>query len=500
MNNSNKRAKVLDNTQTRHTSGVGNMNNSNKRTKVLDNTQTRHTSGVGNMNNSNKRTKVLDNTQTRHTSGVGNMNTGNKRTKVLDNTQTRHTSGVGNMNNGNKRTKTRHTSGVGNMNNSNKRTKVLDNTQTGHTSGVGNMNNSNKRTKVLDNTQTRHTSGVGNMNNSNKRTKVLDNTQTRHTSGVGNMNTGNKRTKVLDNTQTRHTSGVGNMNNGNKRTKRLILFLSIAAFLNAVAMFMGVLHPKPGAQCIFQAWWLSFFDYALLLWVCCITFNLYRNAINKVRTEHFENWIADNSEDVSLWRFMIWYVPLFICILAMFATYAYIFISYRKQAKSWGGTYSAEDERNKAMMKEHVRPLMAYPCIYLATSIFPLIHRIYNASTSTPSFPLLLLHVISTPLIGALNAVFFGIDKETLGRLNWPQMKVAFQQHSKTRKPLVREYPVGDTTETRPNDDSSWGSTGSSDARDTHAPPTLQPPTVHITGPTPPSSHRGSTNEITRDE
>ncbi|XP_032230476.1 G-protein coupled receptor 1 [Nematostella vectensis] len=313
-------------------------------------------------------------------------------------------------------------------------------------------------------------------------------------------------------------------------TQRLILFLSIAAFLNAVAMFMGVLHPKPGAQCIFQAWWLSFFDYALLLWVCCITFNLYRNAINKVRTEHFEKWyhlvswgiplvcsllpfvgdhygpagawcwIADNSEDVSLWRFMIWYVPLFICILAMFATYAYIFISYRKQAKSWGGTYSAEDERNKAMMKEHVRPLMAYPCIYLATSIFPLIHRIYNASTSTPSFPLLLLHVISTPLIGALNAVFFGIDKETLGRLNWPQMKVAFQQHSKTRKPLVREYPVGDTTETRPNDDSSWGSTGSSDARDTHAPPTLQPPTVHITGPTPPSSHRGSTNEITRDE
>ncbi|EDO40322.1 predicted protein [Nematostella vectensis] len=245
MNNGNKRIKVLDNTQTRHTSGVGNMNNGNKRTKVLDNTQTRHTGGVGNMNNGNKRTKVLDNTQTRHTSGVGNMNNGNKRTKtrytsgvgnmnngnkrtkVLDNTQTRHTSGVGNMNDGNKRTKvldntqTRHTSGVGNMNNGNKRTKVLDNTQTRHTSGVGNMNNGNKRTKVLDNTQTRHTSGVGNMNNGNKRTKVLCNTQTRHTSGVGNMNNGNKRTKVLDNTQTRHTSGVGNMNNGNKRTKFL---------------------------------------------------------------------------------------------------------------------------------------------------------------------------------------------------------------------------------------------------------------------------------------
>lgn len=42
-------------------------------------------------------------------------------------------------------------------------------------------------------------------------------------------------------------------------------------------------------------------------------------------------------------------------------------------------------------------------------------------------------------------------------------MQLAFAQHSRARKPLVREYPVGDTTEVRPNDDSSWSS-GSSES------------------------------------
>ena len=40
-------------------------------------------------------------------------------------------------------------------------------------------------------------------------------------------------------------------------------------------------------------------------------------------------------------------------------------------------------------------------------------------------------------------------------------MQLAFAQHSRARRPLVREYPVGDTTEVRPNDDSSWSSTSS---------------------------------------
>ncbi|KAK3697933.1 hypothetical protein QZH41_013013, partial [Actinostola sp. cb2023] len=240
--------------------------------------------------------------------------------------------------------------------------------------------------------------------------------------------------------------------------------------------------------------------FSVLLWVTCITFNLYWNAIKNVRTEKFEKWYHLCSWGISLimaclplfgghygpagawcwikrdtpystiWRMLMWYVPLFLIVIALFAVYGYIFIVYRRQARAWVGTYNAEDERNRDLMKKHVKPLMAYPCIYLATSIFPLAHRVYQASTSTPSFPLLLLHVISSPIVGALNAIVFGMDKETFSRLNWPQMKVAFAQHSRARKPLVREYPVGDATEVRPNDDSSWSTTSS----DSHTNP--QPP------------------------
>lgn len=63
-----------------------------------------------------------------------------------------------------------------------------------------------------------------------------------------------------------------------------------------------------------------------------------------------------------------------------------------------------------------------------------------------------------------LNAIVFGMDKETLSRLNCIQMKVALIQHTAAKKPLVREYPVGETNEVRPNDDSSWSSATSTES------------------------------------
>ena len=58
-------------------------------------------------------------------------------------------------------------------------------------------------------------------------------------------------------------------------------------------------------------------------------------------------------------------------------------------------------------------------------------------------------------------------------------LQVAFMQHRpSSRKPLVREYPVGETTEVRPNDDSSWSSAMSNEsAGDAPSPtPVAAPP------------------------
>ncbi|CAE1269103.1 GCR1 [Acanthosepion pharaonis] len=49
----------------------------------------------------------------------------------------------------------------------------------------------------------------------------------------------------------------------------------------------GGLHPD-GPLCNFQGFWLTYFDWAVLLWVSCITFNLYMNVVRAIETDRFE--------------------------------------------------------------------------------------------------------------------------------------------------------------------------------------------------------------------
>lgn len=290
--------------------------------------------------------------------------------------------------------------------------------------------------------------------------------------------------------------------------QRLILSLSVAAFLDSIGYLLTGVPQKDNALCDFQAWLLSYMGFSILLWVCCITFNLYWNAIKQVKTDKFEKyyhlvswgiplivaclplinnhygpagpwcWISKDSDNSVAWRFSTYYVPTYVCIFGLFGVYSYIFITIRRQIKRWEGTYSSEAERSKALMKQDIKPLMWYPVVYLVTTIFPLIHRIYNAVNKSPNFTLLLLQIIFDPLVGMLNAVVFGMDKETLSRLSLTEMKVALIQQFRAKKPLVREYPVGDTTEVRPNDDSSWS--GSASSNESPSPP------LQVAAPLPP--------------
>ncbi|XP_069103712.1 cyclic AMP receptor-like protein A isoform X2 [Argopecten irradians] len=248
-------------------------------------------------------------------------------------------------------------------------------------------------------------------------------------------------------------------------SQRLILYLSIGALLDSIAYLMGGLRPD-GPMCDFQAWWMTFFDWTVLLWVCCITFNLYLNVIKMITKESLEwvyhvlcwglplllsclpfignhygpagawCWIADNWH----WRVGIWYGPLFLMILCLFVVYIYITYVLTRKASSWQGTYDPDTERHKELMKEDIKPLRAYPCIYLAVSIFPLINRIQNAiSPEYPVFPLMVLAALSSPIHGAVNAIVFGLDRETFSRLTPSQIKVAFLKRI-SRGSGIQEY------------------------------------------------------------
>ncbi|XP_044073111.1 cyclic AMP receptor 4 isoform X7 [Siniperca chuatsi] len=192
-------------------------------------------------------------------------------------------------------------------------------------------------------------------------------------------------------------------------SQKMILSLTVAAFFDSVAYVMGDSHPE-GPLCDFQAWWLTYFDWSALAWVCLITLNLYLNLVREVSTNRYEMlyhlmawgvplvmaslpllkgyygpagawcWITD---DHVAWRFGIWYVPLFSLIFLMICCYARIICVANERMQSWLGTFNPERERRKVSLAEEIKPLKWYPSVYLLVSIFPLINR---SSSKTPGF------------------------------------------------------------------------------------------------------------------
>ncbi|XP_028848235.1 cyclic AMP receptor-like protein A [Denticeps clupeoides] len=223
----------------------------------------------------------------------------------------------------------------------------------------------------------------------------------------------------------------------NSLAQKMIASLTVAAFFDSVAYVMGDSHPE-GTLCSFQAWWLTYFDWSALAWVCLITLNLYLNLVREIRTESYETlyhflawgvplimsclplflgyygpagawcWITDNRV---AWRFGIWYIPLFTLIFLMICCYARIICVANRRMQSWFGTFNPERERRKVALIEEVGPLKWYPSVYLLVSLFPLINRLHNAVyPGSPVFSLTLLHVLSAPLHGLANACVFSLD------------------------------------------------------------------------------------------
>eukprot|EP00057_Strongylocentrotus_purpuratus_P005030 XP_003730036.1 PREDICTED: cyclic AMP receptor-like protein A isoform X1 [Strongylocentrotus purpuratus] len=250
--------------------------------------------------------------------------------------------------------------------------------------------------------------------------------------------------------------------------QRLILWLTVAAFFGSISKFLE--SPREDSPvCNFEAWWTQFWDWVTLMWVSCITFNLYWITIWQINTErreifyHLVTWgvsllmaclpLIGNHygpagawcwipAEYPLWRFFMWYGPLFLLIVLMFVVYAYITYKLRRRIRSWQGTYEPEIERSRQLIREEIKPLRAYPFIYLVLSIFPLINRIQNAvAPDNAIFVLYLFHALSSPLVGLVNAIVYGLDPETRSRLSWTQIKLALRSR-RAKKAVIKEYTI----------------------------------------------------------
>ena len=254
--------------------------------------------------------------------------------------------------------------------------------------------------------------------------------------------------------------------------QRLILFLSISAALQSVSFLIGDIYTD-NFLCEFQAFIMQYFGWATLLWVVAITINLIM-VLKEIESTKYEKWFHavcwllpllwaclpfyENSygpagiwcwikRDATMLRFGTWYIPIFATIFLMMLAYVYIVVSVLKRKGSWTGTFNQQEENDKAMLAREVKPLAAFPLIYLLSGIPTLIYRIDDAIHPhlLPQYSLLIFSVITSPLVGALNAIAFALYSEIQKLLTWGQIKSAMLSrfHSNTAR-IIHNVEIGD--------------------------------------------------------
>lgn len=257
--------------------------------------------------------------------------------------------------------------------------------------------------------------------------------------------------------------------------QRLILFLTISAAFQSFSFILGDLYEND-TMCQFQAFIMQYFGWATLLWVLCITINIILVVRGVANTEKYEKWyhlicwllsvfwsslpfIGKKYGPACVWcwikqdatalRFGTWYVPIFLVILFLVFAYVYIVLKVFVRNGRWSGTYNAEVEHDNAMLLKEVKPLASFPLIYLILTIPTLIYRIEDAvhPHQLPKYFLLILSVIFSPSVGALNAIAFAFYGEIQSLLTWNQIKSAFLSRFSSTAHITHNYDVGDDEE-----------------------------------------------------
>ncbi|XP_039270760.1 cyclic AMP receptor-like protein A [Styela clava] len=252
------------------------------------------------------------------------------------------------------------------------------------------------------------------------------------------------------------------------KAQQLILCLSIAAFFDTIGYMIGDMT-KDGPLCDFEAWWMTYFDWTVLAWTSCITFNLYRMLTRQEHTPHwyfhFVSWIfpplvlsllpliGDNygpagawcwiKHDSVAWRFVIWYVPLFLILIFMIILWGRTLYLHKRSIPSWQGGQDTNAEMMRSLIEDDMKTLIWYPLVYLVLSFFPLILRIHNAATDQGQdiYFLWIMTAITAPLQGACNAIVFGLDPETKSKLTWLHIRMAWASRF-SQKDVIQEYTV----------------------------------------------------------
>ena len=224
--------------------------------------------------------------------------------------------------------------------------------------------------------------------------------------------------------------------------QRLILIMCFCSLVNTAMFFINV-DKANVAVCRIQGFFNQFMSWTELLWVCVITGNIF-STIHGYQMKHHEkkihlivwltslfwsviplfgmnygpagSWCWVKRENTSM-RFGVWYIPMIIIVFVMLVLCVYLICCPSSSDKEYVHANSVfAQQQRQSLRQSEVRPLVAYPIIYLLLNMPMLIYRIDDAihPKLVPDYTLLILSVIATPLVGTFNAIAFCLIEDTL--------------------------------------------------------------------------------------
>eukprot|EP00003_Mantamonas_plastica_P025650 TRINITY_DN5075_c0_g1_i4.p1 TRINITY_DN5075_c0_g1~~TRINITY_DN5075_c0_g1_i4.p1 ORF type:complete len:323 (-),score=61.33 TRINITY_DN5075_c0_g1_i4:60-1028(-) len=231
---------------------------------------------------------------------------------------------------------------------------------------------------------------------------------------------------------------------------RIILFMMVAAAGKSASTLMGDVRDHP-VLCDVQAFTTQFFDWATMIYTCCISFNVYQVIVNKnLEVGKFEGWyhavswlvallfaclplIDDHygesgpwcwitrERDGDLWRFLLFYVPLIIFFVYILVTYILIVRAVKKDPDvSVHRSFRERDSGIKEVELQVLRRLRAYPLVFLLIWTFPLVNRMNDwINPGKPSLFLVFAHACTAPLQGFAYSLVYGLDSDTMSRMRY---------------------------------------------------------------------------------
>lgn len=239
-------------------------------------------------------------------------------------------------------------------------------------------------------------------------------------------------------------------------SQRLIFYLVGAALIDSFAYIFGSIELKEGPVCTIDGLYLSIGDWMVVVWVCIITINLFWSVVVLRRVNKlfevfyicagiivplifaiiplFKNnygpagvwcWIKNETTEEKVFRFVLWYIPIWLLILALFVIFVIIIAKLTWDLSRWDESNPLA-QQNREHIRREIKPLILYPVVFLILNIFPTINRIQNViDNDNPNFILYTLHTISSSLLAFGCTMVFVVNRETLKELKWSNFRTS---------------------------------------------------------------------------